>query len=102
MAQNLRTAGYVRLTGIVETAEEGGFVSLCPELGIASQGESIEEALANLGEAIDAHLESLVSLGELDRVLQEKRIEVLRKIPRDAVSVSVTPGTVVSPLVAAL
>ena len=36
-----------RLTAIIER-EENGFVSLCPELDIASQGSSIEEARANL------------------------------------------------------
>jgi len=32
-----------RLTAIIER-EEGGYVALCPELDIASQGASIEEA----------------------------------------------------------
>jgi predicted RNase H-like HicB family nuclease len=40
-----------RLTAIIER-EEDGFVSLCPELDIASQGASIEEARANLIEAL--------------------------------------------------
>jgi predicted RNase H-like HicB family nuclease len=37
----------LRLTAIIEREDEG-FVSLCPELDIASQGSSIEEARANL------------------------------------------------------
>ena len=40
-----------RLTAIIER-EDDGFVSLCPELDIASQGASIEEARANLVEAL--------------------------------------------------
>ncbi len=37
---------------------EGRFyVALCPEVGTASQGESIEEALANLREATELYLE---------------------------------------------
>ena len=40
------------LTAIVER-EGDGFVALCPELDIASQGESVEEARANLKEAIE-------------------------------------------------
>jgi predicted RNase H-like HicB family nuclease len=40
-----------RLTAIIER-EDDGFVSLCPELDVASQGASIEEALANLVEAL--------------------------------------------------
>jgi predicted RNase H-like HicB family nuclease len=32
-------------------AEDDGYVALCPELDIASQGDSIEQALENLKEA---------------------------------------------------
>jgi len=41
-----------RPTAIVER-EDDGFVALCPELNIASQGSSIEDAQANLVEALD-------------------------------------------------
>jgi len=34
--------------------EDGGYVSLCPELDIASQGGSVEEAAFNLKEAVEA------------------------------------------------
>ena len=37
--------------------EEKWYVSWCPELDIASQGETIEEAIENLKEAIELHLE---------------------------------------------
>ncbi len=37
--------------------ENGIYVALCPELDIASQGESIEESLYNLKEAIALYLE---------------------------------------------
>ena len=46
-----------RLTGIIER-EGDGYVSLCPELDIASQGNTIEEARANLIEAIELFLET--------------------------------------------
>ena len=36
--------------------EDSGYVALCPELDIASQGESIDEALANLKEAVEGFL----------------------------------------------
>ena len=48
---------YQRLTAIIER-EDDGFVSLCPELDIASQGTSIEEARANLVEALTLFFES--------------------------------------------
>ncbi len=41
-----------QLTAIIER-EEGGYVSLCPELDIASQGDTIEEARENLREALE-------------------------------------------------
>jgi predicted RNase H-like HicB family nuclease len=40
-----------RLTAIIER-EDDGFVALCPEFDIASQGASIEEARTNLIEAL--------------------------------------------------
>jgi predicted RNase H-like HicB family nuclease len=39
------------MTAIIER-EDDGFVALCPELDVASQGSSIEEARANLIEAL--------------------------------------------------
>jgi predicted RNase H-like HicB family nuclease len=44
-------------TAIVEK-EGDGFVSLCPELDVASQGSTVEEATANLREAVDLFLET--------------------------------------------
>ncbi len=37
--------------------EEEMYVANCPEIGTASQGKSIEEALANLKEATELYLE---------------------------------------------
>jgi predicted RNase H-like HicB family nuclease len=37
--------------------EEDGFVALCPELDVASQGSTIEEARANLVEALTLFFE---------------------------------------------
>lgn len=44
-------------TAVLEK-EEQGFVALCPELDIASQGSNIEEALHNLKEAVELFLEN--------------------------------------------
>lgn len=45
------------MTAIIER-EDDGFVALCPELDIASQGQSIEEARANLVEALTLFFET--------------------------------------------
>lgn len=37
--------------------EEDLFVALCPELDVASQGATVEEATVNLGEAVELFLE---------------------------------------------
>ena len=46
-----------QLTAIIER-EGKGYVSLCPELDIASQGETIEEARMNLREALELFFET--------------------------------------------
>jgi predicted RNase H-like HicB family nuclease len=46
----------MKLTAIIE-AEGDGYVSLCPELDIASQGDSIEQARDNLREALELFFE---------------------------------------------
>lgn len=46
-----------QLTAIIER-EGDGYVALCPELDIASQGNSIEQARENLREALELFFES--------------------------------------------
>lgn len=46
-----------QLTCVLER-EGNGFVSFCPELDIASQGDTIEQARANLIEAIELFFET--------------------------------------------
>mgnify|MGYP001571707905 CR=1 FL=1 len=44
------------LTAVIHK-EDGIYVAECPEVGTASQGESFEEAVANLKEATELYLE---------------------------------------------
>jgi predicted RNase H-like HicB family nuclease len=44
------------LTGIIER-EGNGYVALCPELDVASQGDTVEEARSNLVEALELFFE---------------------------------------------
>jgi predicted RNase H-like HicB family nuclease len=47
----------ISLTAIIER-EDDGYVALCPELDIASQGDNVEEARANLQEALELFFET--------------------------------------------
>ncbi|MBU7015893.1 MAG: type II toxin-antitoxin system HicB family antitoxin [Theionarchaea archaeon] len=62
-------------SSIIRKEKRGGYVSFCPELGVYSQGETIEEAKANLTEAVELYLESAKKLGILEEVLEEVGIE---------------------------
>lgn len=46
----------MELAAVLTPAEEGGYVALNPETGTATQGETIEEAVANLTEATMLYL----------------------------------------------
>ena len=67
-----------QLTAIIER-EGNGYVSLCPELDIASQGDTIEEARENLREALELFFET-ASPTEIQNRLHEEvyvtRVEV--------------------------
>ena len=45
------------LTAIIQS-EDGGFVALCPQLDVCSQGDTVEEARANLQEALELFFET--------------------------------------------
>lgn len=47
----------MQLTAVLIPAEEGGFIAMNPETGTTTQGETIEEAIANLREATALYLE---------------------------------------------
>lgn len=55
-----------RYTVILEKDEQqGGYHVSCPGLpGCHSEGDTVEEALANIGEAIEVYIESLVAHGD--------------------------------------
>ena len=57
-----------QMTAIIER-EGDSYVALCPELDIASQGESVSEARANLKEALELFFEA-ASASEIQRRLR--------------------------------
>ena len=67
-----------QFTALIER-EGDGYVAFCPELDIASQGDSIEEARSNLIEALELFFETAGPAEIQDRLHQEvyvTRLEV--------------------------
>ncbi len=61
---------------VLEKAEEGGYVVYVPSLqGCISQGESKEETLENIKEAIEVYLD--INDAEIEEQLQGKKAEVV-------------------------
>jgi predicted RNase H-like HicB family nuclease len=52
-------------TVILEREEDGGYHAFCPALkGCHTQGDTLDEAIQNVREAIEAYVESLKAHGE--------------------------------------
>ena len=67
-------------TAIIESAPEGGYWAICPEVpGANGQGETIEEAKASLREAIRL-------------ILEDRKADLLRGLPEDAIQEKVLVG----------
>lgn len=56
------------LTAVVKK-EKGGYSAWCPELDVASQGDTIEEAKINLKEAAECHVETMIEQGDVALLL---------------------------------
>ena len=63
--------------------ECGLFSAWCPELDIASQGDSIEEALANLKEALELRIGSL-SKNELGEIQERQNTRLVTALEIEA------------------
>jgi predicted RNase H-like HicB family nuclease len=56
---------YCNYTVIIEKEDEGGFYAFCPALrGCHTQGETFEEAVDNIKDAIRLYIESLIAHNE--------------------------------------
>lgn len=62
----VKTAYQIVVTAeLIPDEEEGGYSVYCPELDIYTQGETVEEAIANLQEAAEGYIE-VVGLDSLN------------------------------------
>jgi len=65
-------------TAIIETAPEGGYWAMCPEIpGANGQGETVEQAKESLKAAIEL-------------ILEDRREDILRGLPADAIQATVS------------
>ncbi len=60
----------ITLTCVVRKEAWGGYSSLCPELDVASRGDTVEEATANLKEAVEGHIQTAAQENMLDEILE--------------------------------
>lgn len=56
-----------RVLSAIVTQEDDGFVALNPDTDVASQGNTIDEALANLREALELYFEEATEQGKTDK-----------------------------------
>ena len=64
MSMRSGAGGAMRYTVILEQGRERGFVVVCPALpGCVSQGETRDDALDNIREAIEVYVEALIEDG---------------------------------------
>jgi predicted RNase H-like HicB family nuclease len=58
--------------------ESEGYVSKCPELGVASCGDSFDEAVSNLREAVELYLQNAKELNLIPEI--EESLTVKEKL----------------------
>ena len=67
---------------VVVLPEAGSYSAWCPDVDVASQGDTLEESIANLREALELHLECLTP-GELSEIKKRQgtRLVTTLEIP---------------------
>ncbi|MBI3949350.1 MAG: type II toxin-antitoxin system HicB family antitoxin [Acidobacteria bacterium] len=69
-----------KFTVVVERDEDGVYIAACPALqGCYTQGETYQEALENIKDAIRLHIEARHSVGEpipIETVVEEVEVSV--------------------------
>jgi len=70
------TGDYIAVEVIV-TKEGNQYSSWCPDLDIASCGNTPEEAAKNLADAVELYLNTLEKEGEREQVFEEKGIRIV-------------------------
>jgi predicted RNase H-like HicB family nuclease len=80
VGRSTRDIVKAEFTAIIEAAPEGGYWAVCPEVpGANGQGQTVDEAKASLKVAIEL-------------ILEDRREDMLRGLPADAIRATVTVG----------
>lgn len=67
----------MRLKVVLEPSDEGGFTAYIPSLpGCISEGDTLEEALKNIVEAVELYLEPVEDDWVLDKQTMVREIEL--------------------------
>lgn len=90
--------GHVLLTFRIRRDDDGFYEAECPELGVPSFGETVDEAIANIGDAVVLYLNTLEFHGNRERVFKERGLELRPGSPPEGVEISIPahPGDVVA------
>jgi len=75
----------ILLNVAIREEPEGGYSVVCTDLDVASQGETIGEAVENIKEAVELYLESAEELGIIDEILE--RLGLTKKDIKKGISV---------------
>jgi predicted RNase H-like HicB family nuclease len=67
----------ITITAELTEEEEGGYTVYCPELDIYTQGDDVEDAIRNLKEAAELHIEELGIENVKLKEIQRREIELL-------------------------
>ena len=55
----------------IKKEHEGGFSVICTDLDVASQGETMDEAVENIKEAVELYLESADEVGIKNKIIKK-------------------------------
>lgn len=68
---------HMVLTAELIEQEEGGYTAYCPELDIYTQGDDVEDAVKNLKEAAELHIEEVGIENIKLKEIQRREIEMV-------------------------
>ena len=77
-----RVTRYITLTIAIEEADSQ-YAARCIELGTASCGDTFDEAVKNIIEAVTVDLNALEEAGEREQFFNEHGIEIKQRIEED-------------------